>query len=413
MTEASGAAGALRSARLVVVSEKADETEETGLLLALMRALAPDLPVEVRFLLFAGGPSLEEFRAIAPTTVVWDLERDSRAARVERICFALRLRRMGYARRARRLDLDAWREGDVVYLHNVRALQVLRYLPRGVPPVLCHLPASTPPLRHFLRRRDRSLVTRRVDRFLVGHPDVGERLAGRSSVDTARVVLFPEYFRAVDAGPAVTRPGVGERRKALGITPDAVLVGAFEPAVGSRTEPLAAFAALLRHRLAGAAVEVLVVAPEEEQFHWLAHDLRQAGLADAVHVVTMSPDPYDRSLRDPSSYVDLCDLVVLWALDDGALHFSYEQEMRGGMPVACFSWSPLAELAGGAESGLVLAVADLADLADRVAAVVADPERLVAARATVIDAVEACYGPVPAARFLRRELADAAGWGSR
>ncbi len=413
MTVAAAAPASSRPARLVVVSDQADDSDETAFFLSLMGSLASDLPAELSFLLFSGGPSLEKFRAIAPTTVVRDLERESREALVERVCFALRLRRMGYARRARRLGLGPWQPGDVVYLHTVMALQVLRYLPIAAPTVLCHLGRSTPPLRNILRRRDRALVTRRVDRFLVDDPDMRLLLENRYRVEPARVRPFPDYFESVDGGPAATRPGVAARREALGIDPDAFLVGAFQTLAGSGSESLALFAALLDKRLPDHDFEILAIAPDDATRSWFSHDVLRAGISERVHLALMFPDHQDRSMSDPSPFVDLCDLVVLWALDEAKLPYSYEQEIRRGTPVACFAWSPVAELAGGTEGGLVLSEVDLPELASRVAALVADPDRYRDARRTVIAAVDAHYGPAPAARFVRSELAGAAGWESR
>lgn len=382
--------------RLVVVHRRADPTAETVALVELVRALAATGEVRVEVLLLAGGALLDEFEQVAPTTVVAALESRSRAAIVERVCFALRLRGAGYRRRAARLHLDHWGPGDAVYLHTVLGVQVLRYLPSDRPVVLCRLAEDVHPLRHPLVADDLRVLLRRVDRFLAVTTAGLTEMVEVHGLDPDRVRRMPELFVPPD-DRLPDRSGEREQlRRRLDIRPGAVVVGSFGASDADSPDLGVLLWSMVSRRSGDRAVELIWGYAESEAGFWMEHDLQQTGLVSGVHAVEAGSELL--------AYLELCDvLILLTRIDD--YPFAYLQRAASGVPVLCFEGNRLADLVYLGDPQHVAPYLDVVALADQVSRLLESSDALARNRVAMLEAVARVHGPEVVGRRLLDEVA--------
>jgi hypothetical protein len=379
--------------QVVVVAAAAEAAPDTIALLDVVRALGARADLAVRTIVFGRGELFDEFAAEAPTIVVGEAPRSRRDAIVERLLYALGLRRRYYTRRARRLGLDQWRPGDVVYLHSVLAAQVLRYLPARHPTVLCRVDRRSVPLRGPLRRPDRRLVLERVDRFLADHDDVEAEL----TVAAPRTPVARVTAPVVVADPRLPdrTAEIADRRRAYGYTDEVVVAllgwypGREDPAwIPRRPEMDASLAVMLAHRELPPVVRALLVVPDHA---WLDHDLELTGATRWVRRVA-DDGTWEGLARDNwAVLLDVCDLLVTFSPFADVL-LAYHELGRTVVPVICFEHGADAGTIAAELGGQVLPLRDPADLADVIADAV-EPEALEHRRRRVIEHLRASRGP--------------------
>lgn len=370
--------------RLVVVHHKAERTAETVALVELVRWLMAQGSRQVEVLLLAGGPLQDEFEAVAPTTVVADLDRDSREGRYERALFALRRRRQGFALRARRLGLDHWGPGDAVYLHTVLGLQVLRYLPVDGPLALCRLAEDVHPLHHPLTEPDLAVLLARVDRFLPVTSAGRDEMLDVHRLDATRVQKVPELFVPPDGRLPDGSEARGRLRDELGIDPASLVVGSFGGSAADAPDLGVMLWSMLAKRVGERSVELVWGIAQTEAGFWMDHDLRETGLAAGAH-----PIPTDEPI---DAYLELCDVLVLLTRDDD-YPFSYLTRAAAGVPVLCFAGNGIADLAALGDPKNVAPYLDVAAVADQVSHLLASPGDLAARREAMLSAVASVHGP--------------------
>ncbi|MBL8778065.1 MAG: glycosyltransferase [Acidimicrobiales bacterium] len=382
--------------RVLVVGRDAEDTADTRSLLALVDGLAADTGgPQVRVLLQGGGPLVERFAGLAPTTVVDDLAGRSVAGLVERGLGRVGLRAGALRVRARRLGLDGWGSGDAVYLHTVLCVQALRYLPTaGNAGIVCRVPESVHPLDQPLSEADLALLVDRVDRFLVTTAAGVAELTGPLRVATGRVVRVPEVV-APTTGAEASRVEASRLRSALGFGPDDVVVGSFGASAVDPPSPAASLAVALRRQ--GTTARLLFVAPEHASDGWVRHDVECAGLTDRVTVVDAGePLP---------GYHLVCDVVAHagWGADHPG---AYLEAMARGVPAVCFEGHELAALVGDDEAGVVCPYLDLMAMAEGVAGLVDDADRRRVAGERAADTVAALHPTTVALDAVRLAVAE-------
>lgn len=351
--------------RLLVVARDATATRENQALVEMVQGLVDGEGASVTVLLQQGGPLVDDLAASAPVRRVDALSRRSPGSVVERLLGRLGLRATAARVRGRRLGLGRLGAGDVVYLHTVLVVQVLRYLPSGVP-VLCRVPESAHPLRQPLSADDLGLLLDRVTRFLPATAAGADELTLAHGVAPGRVVQVPEAVAAHLDGRFDRTEEAEALRRRLDLPEAAVVVGMFGAAAVEIHAPAAPLAVAIRRRPDGKEVVLLLVVPEHMADPWATHDIANAGLSGSV-VVVESADP-------APPYVELCDVVVHagWGRDHPR---AYLEAAAAGVPIVCAEGHDLADVVGDDEGGFVCARLDLPALAERVTTLAADPAR--------------------------------------
>ncbi len=379
---------------VVVVGRDAADTQENRAFAALARALVEVADARVSVLLQHGGPLVDDLAAVAPTIVADGLARRSPAAVVERLLGRVGLRAGAARVRGHRLGLARLTAADAVYLHTVLSVQVLRYLPAGVP-VLCRVPESAHPLRQPLSAPDLRLLLDRVTRLL---PTTGaglDELTGVHGVPPGRLTRVREAVVPPPAPPSAAE--VDALRRDLGLTPDDVVAGVFGAAAVEIHAPAVPLAVAVRRRPQGERVALLLVVPEHMTDPWARHDIDRAGLADRVALLELEPP------APPA--VALCDVVVHagWGSDQP---LAYLEAAAAGVPVVCAEGHELAEVVGDDEGGYVCPRLDLPAMAEAVVALAVDPEQRRSKGARAAARVAAAHAPAAAAARLWDEIRE-------
>src|SRR5690606_9110852 len=240
--------------RLLLVAPDAEDHAANRAFTALVAALVdqPGAP-DVRVLVLGGGPLVAELRAVAPTTVAADLRSRDVGAVVERAVGRAGLRDAAAKVRGRRLGLAGLGPGDAVYLHDVLAVQVLRYLPAGVP-VLCRVAEAAHPLHQPLSALDLDLLLARVNRFLAVTDAGIDELERTRAVDPGRIRRAREV---VVAPPPADPEQVAALRSRLDLPEQALVAGVFGAAAVEIHAPCAPLAVAVRRRPDAADVVLL------------------------------------------------------------------------------------------------------------------------------------------------------------
>lgn len=374
--------------RLLLVAPDAADRAANRAFVALVAALvARTGAADVRVLVLGGGPLVAELREVAPTTVASELRHRDVGAVVERAVGRAGLRGAAAKVRGRRLGLAGLGPGDAVYLHDVLAVQVLRYLPAGVP-VLCRVAEAAHPLHQPLSAVDLDLLLGRVDRFLAVTDAGVDELERTRGVDPRRI----RRAREVLVAPAPTDPAeVAALRSRLDLPEGALVAGVFGAAAVEIHAPCAPLAVAVRRRPDAADVVLLLVVPEHMTDPWALHDIDHAGLAERVRVLALE--------GEAPPYVALCDLVVHagWGSDHPR---AYLEAAAAGVPIVCFDGHELAEVVGADEGGVVCPRLDLPALAAGVGALAGSPERRAAAGDAAATRALRLHRPEDAAALL-------------
>lgn len=339
---------------VVCVAHAADRTGPPLALLRLLRWARDHSPMRFEVALLAGGPLLDEFAAVAPTTVVGEPAQAHRSDLGHRARIAagnLRLATMG-----RTLT-----RGRVLYVNTAWSARVLRYLPPGRTKVLTHVHELDLGLA-LLPRADRERLMRRSDHFLVGTPAVTRNLVERHGVDPGRVSEHP-YF--VDLGEEPPPPP----RRPEGVPEDALLVGGGGIATWRKAPDLFV-------QLADRVAERFA---QPVHFEWVGGppggpadlgvpaDLIRLGLGEVVHFVGQQSDPL--------AWFGGLDLFALTSRED-AFPLVCLESAALGVPVVTFENGGIPDFVRACDGGAVAPLGDVAALAAATSTLLADgPDR--------------------------------------
>lgn len=362
--------------RLLAVSHDASRTGAPAMLVHFLRWLREHRPgaVDVEVVLVRGGPLEDDFRALAPVTVLAPFERWTRAE-----VAALGMRKVGLvglsdrATQARlRARLRRMQGHDVVWLNSVASAPVLHGLAAAPGQRVLTAVHELDQVLDVLSPADWSALLARTDRFLAGATGIADNLLERPGVDPARVGVGHEFIDVRREIDGTARPeaadGTGLRHR-LGIPADAFVVGGCGPTAWRKAPDLfARLGVALRHHAAatgGRDVHLVWIGGPTDgvKFAPLAHDLRAAGLAGTVHFIGPRQD-----LTEPFA---MFDAFALTSRED-ALPLVCLEAARAGRPVLAFDNTCLGEVFG-PDEGVFMPFLDLDAMAAQIAAWAADP----------------------------------------
>lgn len=316
-----------------------------------LRANRPDVDFEIA--LMAGGELLEDFRALAPTSVSEGLP-DPPWTDQQRVDVETR----------RREQMQVHAGCSVVHINAAPCAQLARLLPPGERVLLSHVHELEIGLSHWLAPEDRQVLLGQASRFFVPARAVAANLGSSHGVDPDLIALHPEMVDVTEGSGAATG-GPDARsaaRRLRGLPVDGHLVGMSGTVYWRK-----GFDHFLR--MAWELTRGPAASRERKPVHfvWLGGEpgaighaermARSLGVDDVVRFVETQPDPLE--------WFELLDVFVLPAREDPFPLVCLEAASVG-VPLVVFDTGGMPELIEQG-CGRVATYPDVGELASHVA----------------------------------------------
>ncbi len=374
------------------------EASRTGaplMLLYFLRWVREHTDLEFALILLDGGPLVEEYEKVCQVRVLADL----REGRLSRWLERYRLHQI--ASLVRSLHARRWcaplRTAPVVYCNSVTSLRVLALLGRRDRLVVGHIHELELALGIHGPESDRELLHHSVDRYVAASDLVKANLVENHGIDPDRIVRHYEFID-VAAFEAQVPSLATDLRAELGIPPDAAVIGA-AGVTETRKGPdlFLALAMLLRHRDLGRPVHLVWLGanPDADDTLWVEFDIAKSGLGDIVHL--LGPQ------AQPAPWFALFDVFALTSREDPFPLVCLETSLLG-TPFVCFDNTGMVEFAGDGDCGFVVPYLDVHAMADRIEALLADPEGTAAVGRRAAERVRAYHDVSYGAPLLYADL---------
>jgi glycosyltransferase involved in cell wall biosynthesis len=321
-----------------------------------------DLRFEV--ILHMGGPLLDEFQKVAPTTVMNPyLGSPQFMARMSRILVPNpqkldRILAMRHRRRIRNLRCG------VVWMNSVASWKAAEAVaPRGVPRVL-HVHELAGIIRQV--GPPGGSISTMADHFVAASGAVRKQLVDRHGVALRDIALVYSAVSAKRTPPPDPQVRLQERSR-NGIGPDDLVLAACGVGNAAKGFDLVGqLLAKLRHRGDLPPVHLIWVGRVESEANAsLSIDLERMGLAKTVHLVG--------EVDDPRRVFNLGDIFVLPSREE-SLSLVVLEAAQCCLPTVCFADAGGAPEFVGSDAGRVVPYLDLDALAASVAELALDPQ---------------------------------------
>lgn len=361
--------------RILFVSHEGTRTGAPMMLLHFLRWLREHAAVEPEIALLRGGPLVEEFADLGPTTVLGEVTDWPPPARAEVALNRLRLPDASFAlQRARvRSQVAGLREARLVYLNSSVSLRLLHHLPR-VEIAVSHIHELQSSLPWSLRPQDPALMKTRVDHFVAAADCVAENLVRSYDIDPDHITRIYEFIDtdAVVAPPHRHREDI---RAQLGLPDDAFVVGGCGYADWRKGIDLFVQMAKATGETGRHDVHFVWVGDRPDGFEreQLDRDIASSHVDGRLHLVGLQDRPFD--------WYRAFDVFALTSREDPYPLVGLETSLLE-VPMVCFDRSGgMIELVrrsldeGAGESGVIVPYLDVEAMAEAVVALLDDPVR--------------------------------------
>ena len=357
----------MRRPEVVFSGHDATRTGAPLMFLYFLRWVRANTDLAFEIVLLDGGPLEEDFRALGRVRVLGDLRDRWWSRRLE----ALRLRRLASRVRGVAARLWCWplRRVPTVYCNSLVGIRVVQVLGGGPRTVISHVHELEGGLGVPAAAADLRLLLDHTDHFVAASELVRDNLIRRHDVAPERVTRHYEFIDVAAFDAQLTGgESPDDIRAELGIPPEAFVVGAVGVTEARKGPDLfLLLATVLRHRDLGRPIHLVWLGgdPDADATRWLRHDIEKAGLSDLVHLVPPRPRP--------APWFRLFDVYVLTSREDPFPLVCLESSLLE-RPVVCFDNTGIAEFVGDGECGYVVPYLDVEAMADRVVALLDDPD---------------------------------------
>jgi glycosyltransferase involved in cell wall biosynthesis len=354
---------------VVFVAHQASRTGSPAVLLTFLRWVRDHQDLDFEVLVWRGGPLVEDFAEVGPTTVVQAAGTRSLGRVVDTPSLPSLVRRTGRTARAVRLRrrLGGLADARLLYLNSAESGQLLRFVDPPGAGVISHVHELDRALRTSMPEPDhRRHWLDRTNRFVAVADCVAENLTRNHGIDPSRVERHYEFVDVARmSGPSPDASGA--LRDRLGLPPDARIVGAS----GTREwrkgfDLFLQLARSLGHRLGEGMVHLVWLGGDDTgpEAARLTADLAQLDMAN-VHAVDTVDDPRD--------WFAAFDVFVLTSREDPFPLVCLEAGLLG-RPVVAFDCGGMTELLDGT-NGLIVPPLDVEAMAEAVAGLLRSSER--------------------------------------
>jgi glycosyltransferase involved in cell wall biosynthesis len=357
-----------RAPEVLFLGHEASRTGAPLMFLYFLRWLREHTDLAFEVVLVDGGPLVDDFAALARTTVLADVVGDEYLTRTLNLDEPF----PGRAGRAHRKRLEAavehLRGVPLVYCNSITAPMALTLFgpPQPARKVVTHVHEMEAGFR-VMGPRVAGIVTGLTDEYVAASDRVGRALVEQLHVDPAHVTRHYEFID-VDAmaGTPPTEEAVRAARESCGIPQGVPIVGSMGVTEWRKGPDLfLLLARLVDQRAPERDVHfVWVGAREVPTTEHLRTDIAGVGLADRVHL--LGPEP------NPARWFALYDVFTLTSREDPFPLVCLESSLLG-TPIVCFDNTGMAEFAGDGDCGFVVEYLDVEAMADRVLALLDDP----------------------------------------
>ena len=358
--------------KILFIGHDANRAGAQLVLLNLMRLLRAE-GIGMRLLLGAGGPLLDDYRAICPVVLWPEPPRHVVDGLTDKVLSKLGLWQRLHDRQLRQqqqvvraqVDLDSV---DLVLVNTVTSSRWFAQL--GIPdrlPVVTFVHELALSVRIYTRPDELAYLLRRTSHLLAVSKATARYYEQAHGFDPARILLFtlidtPTLEAAVRQAREQPSPYV-----ALGLPDDALIVGGCGNAEWRKGNDL--FIALARQvigRLRDQNIHfVWVGVPPGALRDDLLDDIRKAGLIDRVHLIPPTPEV----LR----YLSRFDVFVLCSREDPYPLVVFEAGLSE-VPVVCFADAGGAPELVETDGGFVVPYLDLDAMSSRVLDLLGQPQ---------------------------------------
>jgi glycosyltransferase involved in cell wall biosynthesis len=344
-------------------------------LLHLVRWLHDNSGIEPRMAILRGGPLVDEFAEVGPTTVLGTEVDWPRPTAAERRLIERKRYRAARRRQVARLrdDVAPVASSRAVYLNSVASIRLLHHLP-ATESVITHVHELRSALRWSLAPQDQPLLRSRVDHFIAAADCVADNFVDQFGIPRADITRIYEFIDP----PRVLAPPERDRTTLLaelGLPDDALVVGGSGWADWRKGIDL--FTQLARTVVRGGRDDVHFVwvggLPEGRDGEQIAFDVARSGAAANVHLVGLQSRPHD--------WYRAFDVLALTSREDPYPLVGLEASLLE-VPMVCFDRSGgMLELVGRSveeglgESGAVVPYLDVEAMADAALGMLDDPDR--------------------------------------
>jgi len=370
--------------KVLFISHDAGRTGAPLLLLVLLRWLKDNSDLEFSILLRAGGPLVEDFRALAPTFIAGPGDalpltenvqeqsstvtapRSTPQSLAERLLRKMRMR-AALEPEPEPVDADEIANSfdpnsfSLIYSNTATNGRLLAHLSGFEIPVITHVHELEMGLFRFARASFPEVLDH-TDYYIACAHAVKQNLVSHHGVPESRVVVihgFSQYMTAAGASAPAEASDAGVAQE-LGLGSDYLLVGACGMADWRKGVDLfiqLANRVKLRGRLSGVHFVWMGQRGDELEWRQIQHDLFHTGLVESVHFIG--------EIEHPWEWFRALDVFVLTSREDPFPLVCLEAA-SASVPIVCFAQ------AGGEpefvenDCGFVVPYLDIEEMARRV-----------------------------------------------
>jgi glycosyltransferase involved in cell wall biosynthesis len=354
--------------RILFVGHEASRTGAPIALLHLVRWLKVHASIDASFLLWRGGPIVNEFAELFPTEVLTE-SRWLPHSRKRRILRRLGLNKLGHLIHEKYVLRNQVLRPDLIYCNSLASEPAMEVATKLGGRVLLHMHELEFSFRAGVGPKASARALAATDRFIACAQAVADNLVQAHGIPADRIDVVHGFIPFCDGGDGSTSNKPGWLREQLGLAPGTFLVGGSGQGGWRKGADLfVQLAAVLQKSHPDLSVHFVWLGGDVDSSdtHQFRHDIELSGMTRRItHIVTQP---------DPKRYFRELDLFVLPSREDPYPLVCLEAAACG-VPIVCFDRAGgMPEFVEG-DSGIIVPYLDVCAMANAVVELLGDDVR--------------------------------------